>query len=72
MVLKVLLLLLVLVLVFSMLKFFLDEASSKLEDLLNYVRGADEFEAFCGDRAIYKLQDALDELILLKKYLEFD
>lgn len=55
-----------------MLKFFLDEASSKLEDLLNYVRGADEFEAFCGDRAIYKLQDALDELILLKKYLEFD
>lgn len=55
-----------------MLKFFIDQASSKIEDLLIFVRDVDEFENFIGDKVLYKLRDCFDELDILKKYLEFE
>lgn len=54
-----------------MLKFFIDESSEKLDDLIKYVRDSEEFESFVGEKVLYKLQDCLDELEILKKYLEF-
>lgn len=55
-----------------LLKFFIDQASEKIQDLLHYQRGAEELSSIIGDRLVSKLQDVSDELNYLSNYLDLE
>lgn len=52
-------------------KFYVDEAKDKIEDLLKYQNGAVEINSVIGDRLVCMLQNVFDELEILSHQLDF-
>lgn len=55
-----------------LLKFYVDEAKDKIDDLLHYVDGADELMSVLTDSLYSWLRDMSDELEILSHQLDFE